>query len=158
MLSGEMMVGSILTRKALAVNGGNKWNTSKKKSRRRFKSCPSHISWSFRLRVDMRAKNAATLAYSHEQRNPCSSLRLRAEVMRICQYQRLATFLIHQTNKRKPTPSDNNCNGGICPHYTAECGKVPNMVVVCNHNQNSGITKLWASKKNEKRSKEQTYI
>ena len=39
--------------------------------------------WDLGCREEMTTKNAAELAYSHEHRNPCSSLRLGAEVMRI---------------------------------------------------------------------------
>jgi len=90
----------------------------------------------------MRAKNTAALANCHEHRNPCSFLRLRAEIMRICQYKRLAIFLIQQTDNRRPTPSDGKSNGGICPTYDAECGKVPSMVVVCDRKQNSDIKSM----------------
>lgn len=52
----------------------------------------------------------------------------------------LAALLMHQVDVRRPTPSNGKSNGGICPAYDAECGKVPNMVVACDCKQKSGIT------------------
>ena len=101
-----------------------------------------HIFRCLRFREEMRAKNTATLTYSHEHRNSRSSLRLGTEVVCICQLnKRLATLLTHQ-KRTKPTPSDSKSNSGICPAYDAECGKVANMVVVCDRKQKSKITDL----------------
>ena len=132
MLNDIIMVGSILTRKAFTINGGNMGHV--KNALKALNHVHSHISWPICFREEMRAKNAATLAYCHKHRYPRSFLRFRAEVMRICQYKRLP--IMHQTKKKKKrkrlAPSNGKPDGGICPTYDAECCKVPNMVVICD--------------------------
>ena len=101
--------------------------------------------WDLGCRKEMTTKNAAELAYSHEHRNPCSSLRLGAEVMGI--------YSKNKTNKNKtsfntvtssenemrkePTPSNGKSNSGIRSTYNAECSKVLNMVIVCDRKPKS---------------------
>ena len=60
--------------------------------------------------------------------------------------------------KKEPTPSNDKSNSGVCSTYNAECSKVRNMFIVCDHKQKSKrIADKFKSEKKKTKELEQTY-